>query len=266
MKKFENFTYDARSEETDEMRNKVTTAEDAVNAVFDGATVMVGGFMACGTPELLIDALVKKDAKNLTVICNDAGLPGRGVGKLLSNGQIKTLIASHVGLNPEVMSRVYAENPDERLECVLIPQATFVEKIRAGGSGLGGFLSPTELLPEAEHGTHGTFASDYDYTSDADAASAGGKRIINAGGKDYLLEEPLRAEFALVHASVADTFGNTAYNEATQNFNPLMATAADTVIVSACQIVELGELDPNIVKTSGSLIDYVVGGEEPWQI
>lgn len=104
---------------------------------------MIGGFMATGTPEILIDALVKKNVRDLTIICNDAGLPGRGTGKLLSNGQIKTLIATHVGLNPEVAARKNTDVEEDKLECILIPQGTFVEKIRAGGAGLGGFLTPT---------------------------------------------------------------------------------------------------------------------------
>jgi acetate CoA/acetoacetate CoA-transferase alpha subunit len=125
------------------MIEKVKSAEEALANVKDGATIMVGGFMACGTPEILIDALVKKNVKNLTIICNDAGVPGRGVGKLLTNGQIKTLIASHVGLNPEVAERMNTDDPERKLECQLVPQGTLAERIRAAGGGLGGFLTPT---------------------------------------------------------------------------------------------------------------------------
>ncbi|MCI8608605.1 MAG: CoA transferase subunit A [Firmicutes bacterium] len=226
------------------MKNKVTTAKEAVKNIKDGATIMVGGFMACGTPEILIDALVEKNVRDLTIICNDAGVPGRGVGKLLSNGQIKTLIASHVGLNPEVAQRMNTEKAEDKLECILIPQGTLAEKIRAGGAGLGGFLTPTGV---------GTIVAE-------------GKQVINIHGREYLLEEPIRAEFALIRGSVTDTFGNTIYNGTTQTFNPMMATAADTVIVGACQVVEVGALDPNHVRTSGIFVDAVVGGEEPWQI
>lgn len=226
------------------MKNKVTTAKEAVKDIKDGATIMVGGFMACGTPEILIDALVEKNVRDLTIICNDAGVPGRGVGKLLSNGQIKTLIASHVGLNPEVAQRMNTEKAEDKLECILIPQGTLAEKIRAGGAGLGGFLTPTGV---------GTIVAE-------------GKQVINIHGREYLLEEPIRAEFALIRGSVTDTFGNTIYNGTTQTFNPMMATAADIVIVGACQVVEVGALDPNHVRTSGIFVDAVVGGEEPWQI
>ena len=172
------------------MKDKMQTADEAVAGIQDGATIMVGGFMACGTPEILIDALVRKNVKDLTIICNDAGVPGRGVGKLLSNGQIKKLIASHVGLNPEVAQRMNTDVEEDKLECVLIPQGTLAERIRAGGAGLGGILTPTGV---------GTIVAE-------------GKQVINVAGKDYLLEEPLKAEFALIRGSVTDKFGNTIYN------------------------------------------------------
>ena len=226
------------------MANKMFTADEAVANIKDGATVMVGGFMACGTPEILIDALVRKNVRDLTIICNDAGVPGRGVGKLLSNGQIKTLIASHVGLNPEVAQRMNTDVEEDKLECILIPQGTLAERIRAGGAGLGGFLTPTGV---------GTIVAD-------------GKQVINVDGRDYLLEKPLRADFALIRGSVTDKFGNTVYNGTTQTFNLMMATAADEVIVGACEVVEVGELDPNNVRTSGIFVDKIVEGEKPWQI
>jgi acetate CoA/acetoacetate CoA-transferase alpha subunit len=226
------------------MKNKIMTAQEAVAGIRDGATVMVGGFMACGTPEILIDALVEKNVKHLTIICNDAGVPGRGVGKLLSNGQIKTLIASHVGLNPEVAQRMNTDIAEDKLECILVPQGTLAERIRAGGAGLGGFLTPTGV---------GTIVAE-------------GKQVISMDGRDYLLEKPLRADFALIRGSVTDKFGNTAYNGTTRTFNPMMATAADYVIVGACEIVEVGEIDPNNIVTSGIFVDAIAGGEKPWQI
>ncbi len=226
------------------MKDKMQTADEAVAGIQDGATIMVGGFMACGTPEILIDALVRKNVKDLTIICNDAGVPGRGVGKLLSNGQIKKLIASHVGLNPEVAQRMNTDVEEDKLECVLIPQGTLAERIRAGGAGLGGILTPTGV---------GTIVAE-------------GKQVINVAGKDYLLEEPLKAEFALIRGSVTDKFGNTIYNGTTQTFNPMMAAAAEHVIVGACEVVETGELDPNQVVTSGIFVDSIVGGEKKWQI
>lgn len=226
------------------MKNKIKTAQQAVSEISDGATIMVGGFMACGTPEILIDALVEKGVKNLTIICNDAGVPGRGVGKLLANGQIKTLIASHVGLNPEVAHRMNTDVLEDKLECILVPQGTLAERVRAGGAGLGGFLTPTGV---------GTIVAD-------------GKQLIHIDGRDYLLEKPLHAEYALIRGTQTDTFGNTVYNGTTRTFNPMMATAADHVIVGTCEIVEVGTINPNYVVTSGIFVDAIVGGETPWPI
>jgi len=226
------------------MIDKIKTADEAVAVIPDGASIMVGGFMACGTPEILIDALVRRNVKNLTIICNDAGYPDRGVGKLLANGQIKTLIASHVGLNPEVARRMNTDVEEEKLECILVPQGTLAERIRAGGTGLGGILTPTGV---------GTIVAE-------------GKQVINIGGKDYLLELPLRADFAFIRGAVTAKFGNARDHGVAGHFNPLMAMAADHVIVGACEIVEVGEIDPNNVVTSGIFVDAIVGGEKPWQI
>jgi len=226
------------------LESKIKTLDEAVAVIQDGASIMVGGFMACGTPEMLIDALLKKNVKNLTLICNDAGWPDRGIGKLIVNGQVKTLIASHVGLNPEVARRMNTDVEEDKLECILVPQGTLAERVRAGGNGLGGFLTPTGV---------GTIVAD-------------GKQVINMDGRDYLLEKPLRADFALLRGSVTDKFGNTTYNGSTRNFNPLMATAADHVIVGACEIVEVGEIHPNNVVTTGIFVDTIVGGEKPWEI
>ena len=226
------------------MKNKIMTADEAVAKIKDGDSIMVGGFMACGTPEILIDALVRKNVRHLTIICNDAGVPGRGVGKLISNGQVKRLIASHVGLNPEVAQRMNTDVEEDKLECILVPQGTLAERVRAGGAGLGGILTPTGV---------GTIVAE-------------GKQVIHVQGRDYLLEEPLRADHAFLRGSVTDKFGNTTYNGTTRTFNPMMATAADNVIVGTCEIVEVGEIDPNHVVTSGIFVDAIVGGEKPWQI
>jgi acetate CoA/acetoacetate CoA-transferase alpha subunit len=226
------------------LRNKILDAEQAVARIEDGATVMVGGFMACGTPEILIDALLAKGPKHLTVIGNDAGMTNRGIGKLLHAGLIKTLIASHVGLNPEVAERMNTDVLEDRLECILVPQGTLAERIRSAAYGLGGFLTPTGV---------GTIIAE-------------GKRMINIGGRDYLLEEPLRADFALIRGNKVDKFGNICFHGTTVNFNPLMAAAADHVIVGAVDIVEIGEMDPNGISVSGVLIDTIVGGERPWLI
>jgi acetate CoA/acetoacetate CoA-transferase alpha subunit len=221
--------------------NKVkNSADEAVAGVKDGSVIMIGGFMVCGTPEILVDALVRKGVKNLTVICNDAGYPDRGVGRLLANGQIKTLIASHVGLNPEVARRMNTGAAD-RLECILVPQGTLAERIRAGGAGLGGVLTPTGV---------GTIVAE-------------GKQIITIDGRDFLLEKPLRADFAFVRASVIDTFGNAVLLGTTKNLNPVMATAADYVIAGACRIVQPGDIDPDAIHISGIFIDAIAGGEKP---
>ena len=223
------------------MLNKIkNSADEAVAPINDGAVIMVGGFMACGTPEILIDALVKKGVKNLTIICNDGGYPDRGVGKLIANGQVKKLIASHVGLNPNVAARMNTDVEADKLECILVPQGTLAEQIRSGGAGIGGFLTPTGV---------GTIIAE-------------GKQVIKIDGRDYLLEKALRADFALVRASKIDKFGNIIYNGTTKNFNPLMATAADHVIVGACEVVETGTIDPDTIHTSGIFVDTIAGGEK----
>ena len=227
------------------MRNKVIdSVDEAIAPIKDGSVIMVGGFMGCGTPEILIDALLKKGVKNLTIICNDGGLPERGVGKLIVAGQVKNLIATHVGLNPEVARRMNTDVDEDMLEVTLVPQGTLAERIRAGGAGLGGFLTPTGV---------GTIV-------------AVGKEIINMEGRDYLLEKPLRADFALIRASKIDKFGNTIFHGTTKNFNPVMATAADHVIAGACEIVETGSLDPNAIHLTGIFVNVIVGGEKPWQM
>jgi acetate CoA/acetoacetate CoA-transferase alpha subunit len=220
------------------------SGEDAVGPVKDGSVIMVGGFMACGTPEILIDALVKKGVKGLTIICNDGGFPDRGVGKLIASGQVKTLIASHVGLNPEVARRMNTDLDADKMEVILIPQGTLAERIRANGAGLGGVLTPTGV---------GTIVAE-------------GKQIVNIDGRDFLLEKPLHADFALIRASRIDKLGNSVFYGTTKNFNPLMASAADYVIAGACEIVETGSIDPNAVHLSCIFIDAIVGGEKPWQM
>ncbi|WP_231701849.1 acetate CoA-transferase subunit alpha [Crassaminicella thermophila] len=214
------------------MKNKVISIEEAISYIKEGMSIMIGGFMACGTPEKLMDALVKKGVGSLTIIGNDAGWPDKGIGKLITNKQVKKIIASHVGLNPEVGKQM---NSGE-LEAELVPQGTLAERIRAGGNGLGGILTPTGV---------GTIVEE-------------GKQKIEVDGKIYLLEKPLKADVALVGASIADKQGNLYFNKATRNFNPLIATAADLVIVGAEKIVEVGEIDPNNVMTPGLFVDYIV--------
>ena len=214
---------------------KQATAEEAISKVEDGMTVMIGGFMACGTPEILMDALVAKGVKDLTVIANDTGIPDKGICKLVAAGAIKKLIASHIGLTP-LTGQLMSEG---KLDVTLVPQGTLAEKIRAGGAGLGGILTPTGLGTEV----------------------AEGKKIISVQGKDYLLEEPLHADVALLRGSIVDQEGNIFYRGTTQNFNPLMATAADVVIVAAEELVTTGEIQPENVVTPGIFVDYIVKGE-----
>jgi len=214
--------------------NKIISMEEAISHVKDGMTIMVGGFLGCGSPHRLIDALVEKGVKDLTLICNDSGFPDIGVGKLVVNKQIKKLIASHIGTNRETGNQMNAGE----MEVVLVPQGTLAEQVRAGGSGLGGFLTPTGVGTVVEEG----------------------KEKIEIGGKTYLLELPLRADIALIAGETIDKFGNIVYEGATRNFNHLMATAADTVIVEVEKVVEVGELDPNHVVTPGIFVNYIVNG------
>lgn len=217
------------------MINKIISMKEAVEKVQDGMTVMVGGFLANGTPENIIDALVEKNVKNLTLICNDTGFPDKGVGKMVVNKQFKKMIASHVGTNPETANQM---NSGET-EVVLTPQGTLAEKVRCGGNGLGGFYTPTGIGTEAEIGKE--------------------KKVID--GKEYIFETPLRADVAILRASIVDKKGNMVFNKTMRNFNPLMATAADVVIVEADKIVEVGEIAPEHVMCSGIFVDYIVGGD-----
>lgn len=229
------------------MINKMRTAQEAVAGIQDGMTVMVGGFLGTGTPEILIDALVEKGVKHLTVIANDGGLPAsvtgttdRGVAKLLSAGMIDHIIASHVGMNPIIGKGMN----DGTLKCTLVPQGSLAEKIRAAGAGLGGVLTPTGV---------GTIIAD-------------GKETLTIQGREYLLELPLHADYALCRASICDKFGNFSCAKATKNFNHVMAMAADTVILGAEKVVEIGEVDVDTFTTAGVYVNYIVGGEQPWQI
>jgi acetate CoA/acetoacetate CoA-transferase alpha subunit len=197
-----------------------------------GASVMVGGFMGIGTPERLIDALVAQGHGDLTVIGNDTARPGVGIGKLISAGLVRKAIASHIGLNPETQKKMIAGE----LEVELVPQGTLIERIRAAGFGLGGVLTPTGV---------GTLAAE-------------GKQQVEVDGKPFLLEKPLRADFALVGAFLADYIGNLTYALTGRNFNPVIAMAADTVIVDAAHVVPMGVIAPDHVVTPAPLVDYLV--------
>ena len=214
--------------------SKVISIEQAAALVKDGDTIMVGGFMADGTPERLMDALVAKGVKDLTIICNDTGFVDKGVGKLVVNKQFRKIIASHVGLNRETGRQMSAGET----EVDLVPQGTLAERVRAAGYGLGGILTPTGL---------GTLIEE-------------GKEKITVGGKTYLLELPLHADVALLYAHKVDKAGNMVYKGSGNNFNNIMAPAAKVTVVEATEIVEIGELDPNAVVTPGIFVNHIVKG------
>jgi acetate CoA/acetoacetate CoA-transferase alpha subunit len=218
------------------MKNKVISMTDFVAKIHDGASIMIGGFMNIGTSVGIIDAMLKTDVKDLTIICNDAGLPNIGVGKLINAGKVKKLIASHIGLNPIAGEKM----TNKEMEVELIPQGTLAERIRSGGAGLGGFLTPTGI---------GTIVQE-------------GKQVISVDGKDYLLEKPLKADFAFLLGHVVDKKGNVVYSKTTRNFNPLMATACETVVVEARTLVEVGMLDPDHVITQHIFVDYIVEADK----
>jgi acetate CoA/acetoacetate CoA-transferase alpha subunit len=206
--------------------------ENAVAMIPDGASLMVGGFMGVGTPERIIDELVRQRKRELTVIANDTAMPGVGIGKLVTAKLVRKAIVSHIGTNPETQQEMIAG----RMHVDLVPQGTLIERIRAGGYGLGGILTPTGVDTMVEEG----------------------KQKIAVAGKQYLLEIALRAEFALVNAFLADYLGNLAYALTARNFNPVIAMAADTVIAEADNIVPIGVIAPDHVVTPAPLVDYLV--------
>jgi len=210
----------------------VLSAAEAVKFIKPGMSVMVGGFNYGGIPYTLIEALVEAGVDDLTLISNDTAYEDVGHGKLVANGQVKKVIASHVGLN----KRTGQLAMEGKLELVLYPQGTFVECIRAAGFGLGGILTPTGVGTVVEEG----------------------KQVMDINGMKYLLELPLRADVALIRAYKADRMGNLTYFGTNRNFNPIMATAADYVIAEVDSIVPIGELDPNEIVTPGILIDALV--------
>ena len=212
--------------------SKLSTISEAVAKVKDGMTIMIGGFLANGTPEKLVDALVESGVKDLTLIVNDTGFPDRGCGKLIVNKQIKKVIVSHIGTNPHTGQQMDAKE----LVVEFSPQGTLAERVRAGGAGLGGVLSPTGI---------GTVIQE-------------GKELIEVDGKEYILEKPLRADVAFIKGSVGDKAGNLIYLGTTQNFNSLMAMAADLVVAEVDTLKEVGEIEPERVHTPSIFVDYIV--------
>ena len=211
---------------------KPVSAHDAAAMVPDGATLMIGGFMGVGTPERLMDELVRQGKRNLTVIANDTGKPGLGIGKLVDAGLVSRTIASHIGLNPETQRQMIAG----KMAVDLVPQGTLIERIRAGGCGLGGVLTATGIGTVVEEG----------------------KQTVEVKGRKYLVETALRADFALINAFLADYLGNLSYALTSRNFNPVIAMAAETTIVCADHIVPVGLIAPDHVITPAPLVDYLI--------
>jgi acetate CoA/acetoacetate CoA-transferase alpha subunit len=221
-------------EKEDVELSKVRELKEALAAVKDGATIMVGGFLGIGTPTAIIDGLVARKVKDLTLICNDTAMPEIGTGKFVVNRQLKKAIVTHIGTNPETGRQMMAGE----LDVVLTPQGTLAEKIRAGGAGLGGILTPTGVGTVVEEG----------------------KEVLTIGGRQYLLELPLRADVALLKAYKADKAGNLVMRRSARNFNPVMALAADHVIAEVEEVVEVGAIDPDEVMVPGVLVDCIVKG------
>src|SRR3974390_2182072 len=211
---------------------QTVSLEQSVAMIPDGASLMIGGFMAVGTPERVIDEIVRQNKRNLTLIANDTASPGNGIGKLIAAKLVKKAIVSHIGLNPETQRQMTAGE----LEVELVPQGTLLERIRAGGHGLGGVLTQTGI---------GTMVE-------------GGKQRVEVNGRTYLVETPLRADFALVQAFLADYLGNLSYALTARNFNPGIAMAADVVIAGADNIVPVGVIAPDHVVTPAPLVNYLV--------
>jgi 3-oxoacid CoA-transferase subunit A len=217
------------------MDKVVASAKEAVRDVFDGATVMVGGFGLCGIPENLIRELVHKGVKNLTTISNNAGVDGLGMGLLLAAGQIRKHIGTYIGEN-KLLEQMILEG---RIELELVPQGTFSERIRAGGAGIAAFFTPTGV---------GTLV-------------AKNKETREFGGRKYLMEHGLKADFALVKAWKGDRWGNLMYHKTARNFNPMMATAAEVTIAEVEHLVEVGELEPDMVHTPSIFVKRIFQGE-----
>lgn len=214
---------------------KTAQAAGIAELIPDGATLMIGGFIGAGTPQRLIDELVKRGRRDLTVIANDTARPGVGIGKLVDARLVRRVITSHIGTNPETQRQMIAGE----IQVELVPQGTLVERIRAGGFGLGGVLTPTGV---------GTLAAE-------------GKRTLEIDGRTFLLELPLKADFALINARRADYLGNLEYALTSRNFNPVMAMAAQVVVAEAEDMVPVGVIPPDAVMTPHVLVHYLVAKE-----
>jgi acetate CoA/acetoacetate CoA-transferase alpha subunit len=211
---------------------RTISLDQAVEMIPHGASLLVGGFMGVGTPERVMDEIVRQGKRDLTVIANDTATPGVGIGKLVQAKLLQKVIASHIGLNPETQKQMMSGH----LEVELVPQGTLIERIRAGGYGLGGVLTPTGVGTVVEKD----------------------KQQIEVDGKCYLVETALRADFALVHAFLADYMGNLSYALTARNFNPVIAMAGTTVIANAENIVPVGVISPDHVVTPAPIVDYLI--------
>jgi len=211
---------------------KAVSAAEVVAKIPEGATLMVGGFMGVGTPERVVDEIVRQGKRDLTVIANDTAVPGVGIAKLISAKLVRQVIASHIGLNPETQQQMMSG----ALAVDLVPQGTLIERIRAGGYGLGGVLTLTGVGTAVEEG----------------------KQKVEVNGRTYLVEVALGADFALVHAFLADYLGNLSYALTARNFNPIVAMAGATVIASAEHIVPVGVISPDHVVTPAPVVDFLI--------
>ncbi len=214
------------------MKKQIITAQEAASKIKDGMVLMIGGFMAAGSPKKIIDAIVASDVKDLTIVCNDTAFPDKGIGKLIAAKKVKKVIASHIGTNPLTIEQFN----NKEIDVEFVPQGTLAEKVRCAGSGLGGVLTPTGF---------GTVVAE-------------GKQIIELNGTPYLLETALRGDVALLGANLADHSGNLVYKGTTQNFNPLMAMACDLVIAEAEEIVETGQIPMENIHTQNIFVDFLV--------
>jgi len=214
------------------MQKTIITPTQAVAKIRSGMTLMIGGFLTAGSPRKILKELAESDICDLTIICNDTAFPDKGIGLLIAAKKVKKVIVSHIGTNPLTIEQYN----NKETEVIFVPQGTLAEQVRCGGAGLGGVLTPTGL---------GTVV-------------ANGKQVITLDEKDYLLEKALRGDIALLGASIADTTGNLHYKGTTQNFNPLMAMACDTVIAEADELVPAGKIPMENVHTQGILVDYLI--------
>jgi 3-oxoacid CoA-transferase subunit A len=217
------------------MLSKVGKAEECVAQIPDGATLMMGGFGMCGIPENLVRLLVEHGAKDLTVVSNNAGVADFGIGLMINNGQVKKMISTYVGENPVLEKAMI----DGTIDVELVPQGTFAERLRAGGAGIAGFYTPTGVGTVVEEGKE--------------------KRVF--GGREYLLEMPLKAEFAFVKGWKGDTVGNIVYRKTARNFHPMMAAAAEKTFAEVEELVKPGELDPEVIATPGVYVNTIFQGE-----